>query len=194
MKHFLLTALMGMALISATTGTFPDGRYELDVKSSEVIWTGKAAVGNFALSGSLDAKAGGMEIKAGQLTGAQVIMDMKSISSEEKNLEKHLKNEDFFDVKKYPTSSFSMKDGGDVIAGENVVTGQLTVKETEAAETFKVDIQLHGDAIHLTFDVAIDRTKYGVVYNSPTVFKDLKNHAIADEIHLKGTLVFQKAK
>lgn len=37
----------------------------------------------------------------------------------------------------------------------------------------------------------MDRTQYGVNHNSPSIFKRLKEDAIADEFVLKGELIFQ---
>ena len=46
--------------------------------------------------------------------------------------------------------------------------------------------------ISITFNHKMDRTTYGVNYNSPSIFKSLKENVIADDFTLKASLTFIK--
>jgi len=49
---------------------------------------------------------GSVQFEGDDLTGVQFEIDMTKLQSDNERLTKHLLNEDFFDVEKYPTSSF----------------------------------------------------------------------------------------
>ncbi|MEM7035745.1 MAG: hypothetical protein AAF570_02125, partial [Bacteroidota bacterium] len=71
------------------------GTYQLDEKSSLCQWEGYAVGSNYALSGTVQARAGQLEVRGDALTKATVTMEMKTIDSELKDLVRHLKNVDF---------------------------------------------------------------------------------------------------
>ena len=78
----------------------------MDVSSSVIAWKGFKPTGSH--NGTLLLKEGSMQIEKGVLTGGMFVVDMTSIKDADgsKRLEGHLNSPDFFDVKKYPTSTF----------------------------------------------------------------------------------------
>lgn len=112
-------------------------------------------------------------------------IEMKSMQQENAQLLHHLESEDFFDIEHYPVSSLSIQtiDHGTVI-------GTLTIKDK--TEPFQTPIVVHCSASQFTIQgkVKLDRTRYGIVYNSKNFFSGLGDKAISNmfdvEFHLVG--------
>ena len=66
----------------------------------------------------------------------------------------------------------------------------MKIKDKSKQETLRIAISNNGNQIELAFKTTLDRLDYGVTYNSPSLFKKLKQNAIADEFVLEGVLVF----
>jgi len=110
---------------------------------------------------------GSFTVADGQLvgTGHQVVIDMNSVWSDNDNLTGHLKNEDFFDVEKHPTATFTLT--GLEAAGEEGsynVSGNFTLIGNTKNLTFPATATVDGEkvSIHAKFD--INRKDWGVVY------------------------------
>lgn len=173
----------------------------LSITASTFQWMGKPLVGgghegtiNF-ISGSITTSA------AGLITQGEFVLDMNSIKnidikpeSSAKDLEDHLKSEDFFAVAKYPRANFSIlkiipeSKTGDV--QQVNVTGLLTLKRITNMITFPATITRKGEAVNIKAEIAIDRTKWDIIYNSKTIFSNLKDGFISDEIKIVVDLKF----
>lgn len=170
--------------------------YRVDTKESLVIWKGamqffsdRAHVGHVSIS------KGELRVDKGALMGGSVVVDMNTITDpvhgSDNNLINHLKDPDFFDVKKFPTSSFTiMKVTTD---GETInVTGNLTIKEITHEVTFPAKIEVKNDVVTATGKLTIDRTKWDVRYRSGKFFANLADDTIADEIEFEMKIVARK--
>lgn len=68
-----------------------------------------------------------------EITAAALTVDMNSISEGSENLEMHLKNEDFFDVNTYATTSFEFdRHENDMIYGTAMIVGKSVAIEAPA--------------------------------------------------------------
>ena len=71
-------------------------------------------------------------IDNGQLVGGTVEVDMSTIEGDDhrsdNNLIKHLKDADFFDVKKFPFSTIAISRVASINVEDNEITGDLTIK------------------------------------------------------------------
>ncbi len=173
----------------------------LSIKESKLQWTGKQLVGgghvgtiNF-VSGSITSSA------SGDITQGEFVLDMNSIKNTDikpeagaKDLEDHLKSEDFFSVAKYPRANFSILK---VIAESKVgdsqsvmVTGLLTLKGITNQINFPATITRKGETANIKAEITIDRTKWDIIYNSKTIFSNLKDGLISDEIKIVVDLKF----
>ena len=83
-------------------------KFKLNQKTSSISWTGKAAFNAYTLTGSLQVKAGEITIENDSIKNLEVIIDMKSLHHENKDLKNHLRNKDFFEVNKYQTAIFTL--------------------------------------------------------------------------------------
>ncbi|MFD2563076.1 YceI family protein [Aquimarina rubra] len=164
--------------------------YILNTKKSTMFWTGKAAFNSYSLKGTIAPKKGTLSINDTAISDLNIIINMKSIDHENNDLKSHLKNEDFFEVKTYPEATFSINNETLVKNSTTILIGKLTIKGKTNTENIPVKIEQIKSGIVLKFKHAIDRTKYGINHNSPSIFKRMKENAIADEFILEGTLVF----
>jgi polyisoprenoid-binding protein YceI len=166
--------------------------FKLDNKKSEINWTGKAAFNSYSLTGTLASEEGNIVIKDNQIETLEVVIDMKSLNHENKRLKSHLRGKDFFEVKKYTKATFTLDKSTDVKDGHAELSGTLKIKNSAHSEKIKAVVMIQDDKVLLTFNTEIDRTKYGVKFNSPTFFKKMKENAIADAFKLEGGFVFVK--
>jgi polyisoprenoid-binding protein YceI len=145
--------------------------------------------------------AGTIAVKSGEVVlgekdtpkQANFVLDMKSLNTPDSaKLTGHLKNEDFFDVEKYPEATFKStsvtvnpgpKDG----VAEFKVSGNLTIKDKTQPIEFNISqVKKDGQFKVMASTEITDRTKYGIVYNSKqfsTVSK-LGDKLIEDNIKL----------
>ncbi|WP_299218021.1 YceI family protein [uncultured Aquimarina sp.] len=187
LQILLITLCLQLGLQKAYTQNF-----KLDTRKSALSWTGKAAFNSYSLKGTITPKKGILNITDNAIATLNILIDMKSLDHESNDLKNHLKNEDFFEVKKYPETTFFLDNITNIQDGKVILRGKLTIKEKTNTENIPVNIEQTESGIILKFHHTIDRTKYGVNHNSPSIFKRMKENAIADEFILEGTFVFSK--
>ena len=147
-----------------------------------------------------------LKTENGSLQSGTFLIDMASIVSLDlegdykDSLENHLKGTvegkegDFFNVTKFPTGAFEITGTETNEAGQTILSGNLTLKETKYNVSFPIAITNEDNTLTLSSDAfTIDRTKWGVNYKSKTVFDGLGDKFINDEIELKITIKATKA-
>jgi polyisoprenoid-binding protein YceI len=110
---------------------------------------------------------GNVSVAEGKVVGATVKIDMQSTWSDNEKLTGHLKSPDFFDVEKFPTSTFTVtkvEGTGDTAT----VIGNLELHGVTKAISFPAKVHLGDDALHVTADFAINRKEFGIVYPGKT--------------------------
>lgn len=143
---------------------------EVDLKASSVGWKAEKKI-SAGHTGQIGLKSAKAEVKDGKILGGEFVIDMDSIAVDELEGEwkskfiTHIKSDDFFDVKKYPTAKLVI----DKQSGKNEVSGKLTIKE----KTHPVKVKFSKDKNTYSGKVVFDRTKYGVIYGSGNFFKEL---------------------
>lgn len=182
---------LGVLFLLAITLSASAQRKEINVERSTVKWTGSKIGGSH--HGEIKIKSGNFDFNNGDITGGNVVMDMKSITNtdlkdQESNqkLVGHLKSDDFFAVDKYPTSSFKVTKATKFTDGKATVTGVLTIKGK--SETVSADVTRKGETY--TTQLKVDRSKYDVRYGSKSFFDNLGNNVIDDIFILDIQLVF----
>ena len=171
--------------------------YTVLTDSSVINWEGSKAGIDSKHNGTMTFKSGSVMFDADsmQLVGGEFIMDMNSINNLDQQgelkaqLEGHLKSADFFDVEKFPEAKFVITSATKLAEPNRYhIVGNLTIKD--ATNSVEFDSTVAYDATTKTItaesdEIVIDRTKWGVNYNSKNVFKDLKDNIIADQISIK---------
>lgn len=198
MFKYILTAVLTMMTASA----FAADVYKIDTKASSVAWKGFKKMGS-SHNGGIAVKEGEVTLdKKGQLTAGTVVIDMATITNEDlkdspeyqKKLVGHLSNEDFFNVPKFPTSTFTLKSvTAGKAKGEVVVKGELTmIGQTQPIE-FPAKVTTDKGVVTGEAVVKVDRTKWGLKYGSGNFFKELAaDKIISDEFEMTLKLVAKK--
>ncbi len=179
MKRVLLLLLLApISIVAQVRQSIP-----IDQKASSLAWTGHAEVGPYAPSGSLSIREGHIVLEKGSLIGADVVIDMNSMTQSNPDLLHHLKSPDFFDVERYPTAVIKI----DSIAN-GTVFGSITVKGKSAPFKAPVKVTQSDGRFVVSGKVTLDRTQYGITYNSTSFFSSLGNNAIRNTFEVEFSL------
>ncbi|WP_022822653.1 YceI family protein [Hymenobacter norwichensis] len=174
---FLLFLTLAAAQPAPTT-------YQATATTSRLTWTGHAEAGTWAPTGTVQLLRGALIYDGRTLRNGRFEFDMSTIRHEDAKLTEHLQGEDFFDAKKYPTAVFVLREvrGG-------TATGQLTLKGITKPVQFPVVFeQLPNNRLRLAGTATIDRTQFGVNYNSSSFFQNLGSYAIRNNFQLAFSL------
>ena len=116
------------------------------------------------------------------------------IESEKKNkyLVDHLKDEDFFDVNKFPEAKLTVNRVKNIEGSQFEMKGNMTIKGITNPVTFNADIKINRNSYTAIAKIIIDRTKWGVEYKSGNIFKDLGDKIIYDDMEFDIFLVSEK--
>lgn len=190
-----------LARPQAKVGNVVEEKWSLNEKESKLKWIGKPIVGG-GHEGTIQFVSGSVTFStAGVLTQGEFVLDMNTIKntdmkpeSSAKDLEDHLKSEDFFSVSKHPKANFSILK---VITGVSTkdtqmikVTGLLSIKGITNHVVFPATIIRDKEGLMIKADLTIDRTKWDIIYQSKSIFTNLKDGVISDEITISVELRF----
>jgi polyisoprenoid-binding protein YceI len=169
-----------------TSSSAPQGeKFAITTDTSKIEFVGSKVTGSH--HGSF-AKFSGMIDFLGQpeKSKVSVTIDMDSESTDTEGVTKHLKTPDFFDVAKYPQSTFestAIKPGGEKGA-THTVTGNLQLHGVTKSITFPATIVVAPDAITVDSNFAINRKDFGINYAGAA------DNLIRDEVvlmlHVRG--------
>jgi len=188
MKNILLILVTICWVIQITNAQ----NWVLQPNQSQLNWTGKAAFSAYALSGMIQLKTAVITIENEMIQKGNFVFDTKTIKSENKDLTKHLKSKDFFEVKKYKTATFVLESIKIDEKGQQMAIGELTIKDTTKPIAFAIQKELKANGLSIKGKVTVNRTEFGITFNSPSFFEKLKDQAIADDFELVFELVFLK--
>ena len=177
--------------------------FTIDAEKSVINWKGSKPGKDH--TGTLKLSSGTIAADNRDISAGNFVIDMNSLTNTDMdgqgkdNLEAHLKGtvegkeKDFFNVNEFPTAKFELTS----VSGENgtiVVSGNLTIKETTQNVEFPAVVSFPGDEIFLkSKPFTIDRTQWGVNFMSKTIFEELKDQFINDEVELTIELHGKKA-
>lgn len=184
------------APVTATT-------YNVDTASSTIEWIGSKPTEKH--TGTLKLASGSFEAKEGAIESGSFVIDMTSINvtdlegDDKAYLEGHLKGEGegkedhFFNIAKFPKATFEVT-GITEKEGKTFIEGNLTIKDTKKNISFPATTSVEGDVITLNTEIfTINRTEWGVNYGSKSVFENLGDKFINDDIEIKISLKANKA-
>ncbi|WP_417350365.1 YceI family protein [Flavobacterium alkalisoli] len=172
-------------------------KYTVNTAESTIDWTGSKPTGKH--TGTINLSEGEFSVKNDSVESGKFVIDMNSITvtdleagNGKEDLEAHLKGlgkedtaDHFFNVKKYPTGTFEIT-GITQEAGKTMVEGNLTLKETTKNIKFPATVTVTPEAVTLTSEnFKINRTLWSVNYSSKSIFDNLGDKYVDDEIELK---------
>ncbi len=157
----------------------------VDLKASTLLWEGAKPTGKH--SGNVALSAANIVMAEGAITGGSFTIDMNTINcldlKEDEGklkLEGHLKNADFFDVAKFPTSTFVITNVAGT-ADKLILTGNLTIKDVTKSIAIPAALtQVNGVSVLKSEKFGIDRADFNVKYGSKKFFENLKDKFIND--------------
>ena len=189
-----------IAAVKAKPAEPPAGAigYQLQIPESFVYWKGRPVTGK-GHEGTIKPLSGDLALDGNSIVGGYFELDMQSIHStdvkdkgDREMLETHLKDGDFFDAGKFPKASFMLVkavQGADDSSFS--ITGQLTIKNITREIVFPATILRHEAAILAKASLLIDRTKWGITYQSG-VLGSVKDGLLDDLVPVSLNLVFKK--
>lgn len=184
--------------------------YNVDSSISTLNWTGYHKGGFEPRFGTLQTE-GNVAVENGAITGGSFIIDINSLITDEASvdpsksegstaldLDRHLKNEDFFDVEKFPTAkfeitkvkSFDVKKDVSVLAdATNIFSGNLTIKGKTVNVTFPVKVNVIENEITVQSKFTINRQDWGLTYGTDG---DPKDWLISPEVDMEFKITAKK--
>jgi polyisoprenoid-binding protein YceI len=120
-----------------------EATYGVDTTASVINWNNFEGT-EVDHSGTVNVLNGSMDITTtngvGVITAANLTVDMNSIQEGSEKLEGHLKNEDFFDVNQFATTTFAFdRHENDMIYGTATIVGKEVAVEAPATVTVDGD-------------------------------------------------------
>ena len=168
--------------------------FAIDTEASVILWKGSKPGKDHV--GTLKLNSGSLASSDKNISAGDFVIDMNSITNTDldgqgkDNLEAHLKGtvegkeKDFFNITEYPTAGFVITS----VTGENgdiMVSGNLTIKDKTHNIEFPAVVSFPGDGVFLkSKPFTIDRTQWGVNFMSKSIFEELKDQFISDDIEL----------
>lgn len=157
---------------AATTDVFasfkPKGiAIDVDAATSKIEFTGSKVTGKH--DGGFKTFKGVIDLVGDKAEDSAVVfeIEMASVFTDADGLTDHLKNQDFFEVGKFPKASFvSTKIVADAAkgAGNYTVTGDMEIRGVKKSITFPAKITVAADSVTVASEFAINRKDFGIAY------------------------------
>jgi len=197
---FLFLGLLSSALVIANCGQKPaqlagdvypvasasGTNYEIDTNKSTLKWIGSKV--SMKHNGTVNIKSGVLTAKGGNVTSGKFVIDMPTLVNSDQEgtwkakLEGHLKSEDFFDVAKFPESTFEIASVTKTDKSYEV-RGNLTVKGITKGISFPAEVNFASDKpVSAKGTAVINRKDWGIVY--PGMPDDLIGDNVEFELNL----------
>ncbi len=198
MKKLTVLALVGAALlftacndkketvtaeqeVAAKTGEV----YNVDLTASKIDWKAFHKGGFAPRWGTLKLKSGEITVENDAVTSGEFVIDMTtlkvdpaSVTEADKkpaDLEAHLKNADFFDVEKQPTSDFKITAVADLagelpkdaVAGANkTISGNLTLLGKTLNVSFPAKVTVAEGKASIEAKFTVNRADWGIKFGT----------------------------
>ncbi|HVK64341.1 MAG TPA: YceI family protein, partial [Polyangium sp.] len=117
-------------------------------------------------------------------------VETASVKTDAGDLDKHLKNADFFDVEKFPKATFTSTEikAGGTNGATHTITGDLDLHGVKKSITFPVTITIAADAATGTAEFSINRKDFNITIAGKP------DDLIRDDVLLKLTLKAPRKK
>ena len=169
-------------LLSISSTSFSQEQLTINIDKSSIKWMGEYTFYFGGHDGFINFKEGYFIKENNIITGGEFIIDMNSITNTDienkkgnKSLVDHLKNSDFFDVKKHPLAKLVITKTEYFQDKTIRFNANLTLKGITKPIQFNATPNYHKKSLTTRFK--IDRRKWNINYQSK-----FKNSAISDAI------------
>jgi polyisoprenoid-binding protein YceI len=193
----------------ATQGA-ADQVFKVVPASSKVHWEGYKPAMGVTHTGTVNVSEGTLNVKNGMLSGGSFVIDFTSLvdtdleGERKAKLENHLKGtvagkeDDFFNINKYPTGMFEITKvsaiEGDAEAN-TLIYGNLTIKDITKNVGFKANVDVDNNNIKATTPLfKLDRTEWDIKVLSKKFFPNLTDEFVDDEFGIRIELRADKGR
>ena len=171
----------------------PDGKYTLTKEEHTISWQASKITGSkhYGIIKAVNSK---FKVEDGSISRGLINFEMNSfevtdITGEDKaNFEGHLKSEDFLDIEKFPVALLVMN--GSSISENGLMNLSCSFDfhgvVVDYIVPFTVEqIKMNGGfGYQINGKFMIDRTKHKITYGSGSVFDDLGDRVINDDVNI----------
>lgn len=165
---------------------------KLHLKGSYLQWEAKKVIAG-GHKGTLAFKSGEFTYKNNELTGGTFVVDMNSLEVTDEGMDAkgkekligHLKSDDFFSVKKFPTATLTLTQVTRTQQGYKA-KGDLTIKgitKPVEVELFRTTTEGYASTL------VVNRTEFNIKYGSGSFFSNLGDKAIEDNFTLYASVI-----
>lgn len=174
------------------------GTKAINTELSNIYWKGYKILGEHA--GNIKLKKGNIIFEQGLIKKGSFVVDMTSIEvsdtgnghpplkdgkeADREELAVHLMSEDFFNTNQFPEASFVILDAQHR-NGYYQIKGQMSINGVSKTETLEAIMTENV----VKAQISIDRTAYGIQYDSNQFFDNLGDRAIKDQFDLQIKIV-----
>ncbi len=155
---------------------------KVDKEKSKIDFVGKKPDGKHAGGFKDFTSEAKVNMESPDKSSLTIEIKTDSLWSDDEKLTGHLKNPDFFDVKKYPTIKFESTKI-EVSDDKATIIGKLTMLDKTVEVKIPTTTELNDKSLTLKADFKIDRTKWGMNYGKGK---------IEDDVELKIMLMFPR--
>ncbi|MCU0435889.1 MAG: YceI family protein [Bacteroidia bacterium] len=187
-KRYKGTALVETEASLAPASENDTAAVSFDPARCNVVWTGYGEVGDYSLTGTIPVKSGWCSFNGNIPKAGELVLNMQAMSHTNADLVSHLKSPDFFNTDKYPEARFVLTKAVTLQNDSCTITGNLTLCGITKPLSFTARIIKYPAITQLYADVLIDRTKWGVKYNSSSFFSGLGDQAIKNDMKVQFAL------
>ncbi|MDI1477559.1 YceI family protein [Polyangium sp. y55x31] len=163
---------------------------DVDATASTVGFIGSKVTGKH--EGKFEKLAGKITLADGKAEGGKISFEVEtaSVKTDAADLDKHLKNADFFDVEKFPKATFTSTEikAGGTNGATHTITGDLDLHGVKKSITFPVTITIAPDAATGTAEFSINRKDFNITIAGKP------DDLIRDDVLLKLTLKAPRKK
>jgi polyisoprenoid-binding protein YceI len=162
----------------------------IDPAASSVGFLGSKVTGKH--EGKFEKVSGSIALAGGKVEGGKISIEVEtaSVKSDNADLDKHLKNADFFDVEKFPKATFTSSEikAGGTGGATHTVTGELDLRGVKKTITFPATITVADDSATGSAEFVINRKDFGIsIAGQP-------DNLIRDDVALKLSLKAPRKK
>ncbi|MCB0445408.1 MAG: YceI family protein [Gelidibacter sp.] len=193
--HILFVATLVVSSIVNAQSILSTNQFEIDPSKSVLNWHGSSLFQINDHNGTVQFSSGYLKIENGQLWGGSFKVDMTTIHAIDGGangeLDKHLKNADFFDVTKYPTAWLSIQKVNPIEKNTYEVEANLNIKGITKPVLFVAKLQDVGTNWQLSTRFIIDRSRWNIIYASKgsEIMNPIKDYSISDAIKFEVTII-----
>jgi polyisoprenoid-binding protein YceI len=149
---------------------FPDGQaqgqWSLDPASSSVKFGVKHFWHAITIRGTFEQLEGAGTVAPDGSVAGHLTMQSASLSTKNKQRDKHLRSADFFDAERHPTVVLSVTEAKPGAGGEIAMRGTLAAAGHSEPVSFTARAEDIGpDAVTLRADIVVDRTAFGMTWS-----------------------------